>query len=263
MPTIYAWMFDPNSFRLFGKKKKSDRGYFHRVECDHVETCDIAKMGNCMFRQAKVCKVGRKTTETSPTQRAKSYHGWMREKKEAADEIKKSSPITVEEGVKIERICKVGPFYYLPYSHLPDTVSEWIPLEDMNEAVLAKITSHIPRDWFQNEITRYRKEIMPKFVGDLQLHFPELYDLLSDAVKERFTPKSYVGRKARLRTVAEGRVEIKNKIWQWKDGKLIRALESFDMPCAGDGVIKVTPHTDACVVITRDNQVLPETEFVD
>ena len=264
MKQIYSYTFEP--------RKRSDRAKQTRIVCSNSDNCEAYKNGSCVLRKIEFmrhshCPYGQKTSSVGYTQRAKNYRKWINTQKEkfGEDDTKLKKPQ--------DRILKIGEYYYLPYPQIDHDndlpiKNNFIKEEDLTAEVLERIYRHNPRAILTMEVIRsYRKSTVKKFVKDLHLFYPDLFNLLKTRVPDlKVEEDSLVGRKALLKTLNKD-ITVKNgkDSWFW-DGEYLtsKTKRVLFLDIESQTVeVKVKPKDDVLVEITDLKQVNENTVIVE
>jgi len=259
---IAAWVYNPEN-NLFGDK--SGKAVRYRISCQNPEGCDIfTKQNSCLLTGISGCQFGRKSMIEGPTKRSRTFRSWMDEqKKENAEFIGKLGSLRAW-----NRIALINGYYYLPYSHMDAGIfrvnqsplkDKWVLQEELDAGLLERLCSQVPYG-FGGVIASYQRDVVPKFIADLRMFYPALFELLPDHQKARTI--SFIGRKADLTTCLPGRYKLGTEMWDW-DGKSLTGGKMLFQPAPGTCLITVSPNKGAPVTITSDDQVGPETMFLD
>lgn len=259
---ISACVYNPEN-NIFGDKGGKAARY--RISCQNPDGCDIfTKQGSCLLTGLSGCKFGRKSRIDGPTRRARNFRSWMEDqKRENADYIDKLQRLKAW-----NRIALINGYYYLPYSHMDSgwfrtdqspLKSHWVLQSGLGAELLRRLCTHVPYG-FDGAIKSYQIDVVPKFIADLRMFYPELYDILPDDQKARTI--SHVGRQADLTTCAPGKYTIGTNIWDW-DGSVLTGKNMLFQPAPGDCLITITPNKGSPVKITSEDQVVPGTVFLD
>jgi hypothetical protein len=211
------------------------------------------------------CKFGRKTCVNGPTKKARSFYSWMNDqKKENAEWIGK-----LDQNKAWKRIVKINGYYYLPYSFMAKGLGEgnaldnaWVQEYRMTSELLERICRARPLAMFGGEILDYQAKEVPKFLTDLRMFYPDLFDLLSDEQKNRAKALSCIGRDADITTCLPGSYLFSNERWEW-DGNKLTGRSMLFKPVKGEITITIIPSSGQPVKITDDAQVGPDTIFLD
>lgn len=264
MSAISAWVYDPTN-SLFGDK--NGRAASYKINCENPEGCDLYTKNNTCILSGGLssCKFGRKSCVSGPTKRARNFYSWISEQKKAnAEWIGKLS-----ENKAWKRITKTNGYYYLPYSFMTKGLGDgnpletaWVPEGSMTHKLLDRICNAQPRALFGGVITDYQKTEVPKFLADLRMFYPELFELLSEDQKARAQSLSSVGRQADITTCLPGSYVFSDKRWEW-DGTKLTGRSMLWQPVKGAITITIVPERGQSVKITDDAQVGPETMFLD
>lgn len=262
---IHAWVYDPTQ-ALFGKK--SQKAACLTVTCENPQGCDLyKKLGTCALLGSSIsCPSGKKTRQEGPTQRARSFRGWIQEK---GDWCKKVSH-DLKPFKASQRIFYANGWYCLPYPAMSDAFllssapvrNSWIQESELTAEVLLRICTAAPRNIFGDNLIKYQREVVPKFIMDLKAHYPILYEMLPTEQQQRVEVFDYRGRQALLSTMAPGPVTLGQDIWYWNGRELSRETGTF-LPVKGRISSTVVPDPNVTVKITDNSQVMAETEFVD
>lgn len=262
---IHAWVYDPQK-ALFGAK--GQKSSCLTVRCENPGGCDLyTKFNTCTLLGSEyTCVSGKKTREDGPTQRARSFYDWLQKKRDWCQ--------NVSHGLKpfkaYNRIFRTNGWYHLPYPAMSDAFlmasapikNSWIQEEDLTAEVLHRICTAIPRNIFGDQLVRYQNETVPKFIMDLMMHYPNLFEMLAEDQKDRVKVYDFTGRTAVLATVASGPVVLSKETWIW-DGKTLTREAGTFLPVKGRMTSALVPDPSVTVKITDNSQVTAETEFVD
>lgn len=263
METIHAWIYNPDHALFKGQSKKAALFTLH---CENPDKCDLRNKHNRCLNQDAFggCKFGRKFKREGFTRRARNYHSWITEAKEDnADYFEKLTSKTYS------GIFKTGDHWHLPYSFM-DTIwgsnsplqSKWVHIDDMTAELLERICTAQPRAMMGDVINKYQNDVVPKFLHDIKTHYPKLFELLSESQKKRVETISFVGREADIKTCAAGSYKMGTEYWEWDGKKLIGGKMLFQ-PAKGNIRIEIEPDDGQSVKITSNDQVTPETVFLD
>ncbi|KKN90506.1 hypothetical protein LCGC14_0228750 [marine sediment metagenome] len=263
---IKAWVYNPTR-ALFGKK--SSRAARYEVTCENPSDCDLFVVEkSCLLTgSCSGCKFGTKARKDGPTQRAKSFYGWISDEQDYCKSIDRGV-IALK---AYNRIFKTNGYYYLPYAGMSDAIfldgaplrSEWVPEEAMDSEQLARLCNAQPRNVWGEVVRRYQSHEVVKFLADIKIYYPDLFALLPDDQKARVETIDYVGRKADLTTLAPGPIEISKVDWQWDGVTLSRKGDILLQPVPGEATQTITPTPGAAVTITRNDQVTDKTVLLD
>lgn len=278
---IGADVYDPRSPSIFGKGKKSKRALFKQIFCE-CETCPLLAMRQCVLISVlgSRCPHGKRTTETGPTQRARSYYEWVSSHTEIAKKVGWL-------GFAPKKMAFIGDYVYLPYSHMDMckpvpflahsafavSGSPFIKRDDWTIETVLKLVDFHPIAMFGGVIDSYQKSEVPIFLQHIRELDQSMWSQLTAVRPELDTEPNYVGRKALLRTLAspitipphDSRYPV---AWTW-DGE---TATTDDVNCyertwgkidAKSLSLTLKPTEDAVVVVADNSWVKPETVFVD
>lgn len=264
---IHAWIRNPKN-NLF--KGMSKRSALFELFCENPDSCDLLQKDNsCVHCGPLVkCPFGSKRETEGPTPRAQSFYSTLKRWREQNEEyLGRLSSFTA-----FNRIFKTNGHYYLPYSHMSESFMSigsgyplkkaWLPEEELTPELLERICTARPRPAFGDELVHYQKEEVPKFISDLNAHYPAVFAMLSDAQKARLQDVSYVGRKADITTCAPGDYVFSKDPWHW-DGEVLRGKSMLFQPVPGELAITIRPKPGSKVEITDNSQVTSKTRFLD
>lgn len=264
MIKIHAWIRDPHN-NLF--KGMSKRSALFEIFCENAKDCDLfAKESSCLLCGGLTpCRFGRKKETQGPTPRAQSFRSklakWREDNEEYFTDIK--SPKAYN------RIFYTNGFYYLPYSWMTNEMfltnapldSKWVPKEGLTAELLELLCKARPQG-LGGVIGDYQKKEIPKFIGDLKMHYPDSFELLSEEQQARLKDISYIGRQADITTCPQCEFVITGDTWQW-DGLILSGRHMMFQPVKGDIEIHIKPNQGESVKITNNNQVSERTRFLD
>lgn len=218
--------------------RKSDKARRLQVECEKPEGCDLYyREHSCLLQSGGgSCKFVRKTAKTGYTPRARNFHSWIAAEKEACAKVRRGlRPLKAR-----KRISYSNGHYYLPYSGISDAFPA------VGRAAQRRMGSCRGDDGGEL-YSRYQSESVRKFLADLKIHFPELFELLPQDQKNRIATIDYVGRKADVTTLLPGPVTLGNAVWHQLTRK-------------GSILFQRVP---GAAEITSNDQVGPETVLLD
>lgn len=272
-------LFDPRRPSLF-KTKANERAEFRRLFCCGSDRCQLFAIGSCtMWRLfGPPCPYGKFQFESGPTKRSVKISEWVGTRKEM---VKGMSQLD-SAGTKM---YEIGDYIFFPYPHwtLADNVSlekneratligggiEYIPRERFTIDFFQKIVVGRPRALFGGEITSYQRDVIPSIVLHLSESFPEIFvewEAKYPDTASRFAVKNYIGRSAIITTLPVGTViPHKDGEMVWNGEVLIVSnYESVFLPVdAETAQLTITPKPGANIKITRNEQVGPDTKFID
>lgn len=261
---ISAWIYDPTK-SFFGDKIGHAARF--KITCSNPDACEIyTKCNSCILTGGlSSCKFGKKTSIEGPTKRARTFYKWIADQtKENEEFIGKLKSLDA-----YNRIFLINGEYRLPYSHMSNSIflsdypleSVWVKEADMTKELLKKICSATPRG-LAGVINTYQTQEVPKFIDDLRMHYPHLFELLSEEQKQRATKINYIGRKADITTCMPSTFIISDKVWNW-DGEKLTGKTMLFQPIDGDCTITIVPPKNTKVIITDNSQVSNTTIFLD
>lgn len=266
MEKIGAWIRDPRNNFFKGQTKRSA---LYELFCEKPQTCDLlAKENSCLHCGAmSPCRFGRKSGTEGPTRNARSFHStlenWRKRNEGFIDRLKSLTAYN--------RIFKTHGHFYLPYSWMTSGMfggdsaplkSKWVAEEEMTTELLHRLCTHQARALFGEVIKDYQEKEIPKFIADLNAHYPEVFALLPDEQKARLASVNYVGRKADLTTCAPGKYVFSKTAWEW-DGEVLSGGSMLFQPVKGQITITIKPEAGEAVTITDNRQVTASTRFLD
>ena len=277
---VHANVFDPRN-SLF-KQPANARAECQTITCE-FESCPLRDGGYCACRSGLfcgTCPYGKYRVETGPTKRAASFYSWVSDRKSQYKCVPhlKAPP---------KKMAFVGEYVYLPYPHMDSCESvdfvkrsslfaegtPFIHRDDWSIETVESLVSHVPRSLMGGEITSYRLESVPKFIGHLGECDAEMYQEFVSRNPSYNMPRNYVGRTAYLKTLTPN-IQIPPKdnrypvSWTW-DGEKLRTTDrhGFNDTRGGrfDGriTIEIEPTDGATVVVSDNNWVTEATRFVD
>ena len=256
---IHAHVFDPRN-SLF--PSRSNKAQTSIISCAHADTCSLHAQGTCLRLQVLgSCPFGNSHHTTGPTPRARGLSSWLTKERERTQDIPRLHVKT-----QCNRIARMHDSYYLPYAHMCAAKSpfprKWVKIENFTADRIDAVTRYQPRDLFGHVIADYQKNIVPKFLADLRDFVPEIFAQLPNATKARLDNLSYIGRKADITTCQPGSYAFGNTTWTW-DGAALTSTFIHLAPVKGDTFARIIPDPGQPVTITRNDQVGPDTVFLD
>ena len=279
---VSAHVSDPT--KSIFKQPANTKASCSTVSCC-LDSCPLRDAGECTLKGIfpTRCPYGRVSYEEGPTRRAKSFHGWVEERKEKHEGVPSlKSPK--------DKIAFIGDWVYLPYAHM--TMCESVPFmehshlffsgtpfikkENWNLSTIKTLLNFRPHALMGGEIKTYQKEVVPKFLVHLKEEAPDIWKELIAERPELDQNVSHVGRKALVKTLrSEFEFTTKHEkypvSWKVSDGKMTTSSEhaydstwgSVERDKVGkvEVALEVTDETE--IVVQSDDWVTPETKFID
>ncbi len=268
MKLVHAHVFNPAAPNPIFKPKKSDKAEYHTVACAVSDQCELFARGQCIERQmmGRGCPHGRAGREFGPTQKARNFYEWLQDRRAKAAEIGRLD-------APVKRLARVVGAIWLPYSFMDMALTgdafgklEFVPVADFTPALIARLCEARPRALFGGEITEYQDKSVPLFVAHLSESYPDLLReaaALSPRIQAVLATLTKVGRKAKLHTLRPSVGTFEG--WTW-DGTYMTSADPQAFPPFtkfGAQEVRILPAGDAVVRITDDQQVTPDTVFLD
>jgi hypothetical protein len=275
---VHVHIYDPKQPSIFGRPKNA-KCKCSIVKCCNKFKCGLYKRGECSYLAAlgwHACPYGNHSTQTGYTPRARSYSGWINERKEKYEDVldKLSS--------HREILAVVGDYIFLPYAHM--TLNEGIPFlakggpflkencfllkKDFTIKNIINICDYMPTALMGGQIKSYRTEAVPKFLVHLKEKAPKKFKKLCakyPKAAEIVEEASNVGRKALLKTLVPnvGTFKERDASWVW-DGTYFTSKDRSPtfLPLKEIKEIKILPADGAVVVVSDESQVSETTKFV-
>ena len=267
------------------KAQKSERATCTTVSCSLPE-CPLLANAQCVCRggvfSANYCPYGDVKTVSGPTQRARSYSGWVAERRDETDGIPCLS-------APPKKMAFIGDYVYLPYSHM--TMCKSVPFlshyslafsgkpfvqrDDWTVNVVETLVRFRPLSLTGHEIASYRKKDVPRFVSHLRECDSAMFAELVKRCPEFDTAPDYVGRKAILSTLkapiewtetsSNGKYPV---TWRWDGVYAVTQSEhayndTWGGMKRGKVDIRLVPRERQAIVVRDNAWVTDETEFVD
>jgi hypothetical protein len=245
--------------------------------CSNTENCELYKQKKCVndfkFLNCIKCPYSKFSQEEGYTQKAKSFHGWMRDRKEKYKEVLNAIQFTSD------KIAKIDEYIYLPYPHLNNYVNSingiigehFIKVKDFTNKKILEIINFKPQALMGGEIKSFQKEEVPKFIQHLKEELPEIYDTFikeysDEAKKFAEVINNYVGRKAYIKTLKVGTYIYDDKNKFLFDGEYLICEDYKPIFAPFDtsgGLFKFKVEDDMVVKITNNEQVCKNTKFIN
>jgi len=278
MELINVSIYEPH--RSIFKEHQKDRAECRKFFCSQKDSCDFYKEKTCINVANFIgpsCRFGKVSREDGFTQRARKYSSWIsgkkKEHKHALFKLK-TAP---------RRIAKIGDCIFLPYAHMDMNKklplnrhsslfvsgSPFIPIHLFTDELILDIVNFRPEAMMGGEIKSYQKDVVPKFLQDLKIYFPDIFNSFIKRYPEesqRLEEIDYVGRAVFLSSLRPG-VEIKAKdsTWKW-DGEFLESEDSdYLFPVVGfDKIfIRIKPKDGEKIKVTDNSQIDENTKFAD
>lgn len=278
---IHASVYDPSKPGIFGKAKKSEHATYSKLFCK-CKSCPLRQESKCIaLNFFGSCPYGKFVTGTGPTSRSKSFREWIMSHESEFQPLQKFSMAT-------SKLAFVGEYVWLPYPHMD--LCRQVPFMRHSSFFVSGLPFILASEWslknvinlvdfrpqalMGGEISSYRLESVPKFLGHLREVDTGMWNSLTKARPELDTTPNYVGRTAIVKTLKPG-IEIGPKDarypveWRW-DGKALTTNSKHaygdvwgGLKNASQITVSITPSDDTTVIVTSNDWVLENTKFVD
>lgn len=266
--------------QLCSNKKKSEKAVGHIIYCECPEKCELYAKGNCLAYENN-CPYGCRGKVTGYSRMSIKFNTWIKKIEESHKDVYRSS---LKQPKKLEYFMD---HVYIPISYLdlnkdidfvdnggfmsfkkPIIKRELFTAEFINKNIL----NFIPRAFFGNgEIKDFQNKEIPKFLIWLKDLDNDLYEQVKKLNPDHkgFANMTNIGRKAKLKTLnpnVGAFKDIHGGIWLW-DGEYITSKNthaSFTLVETREiEECKIKPKDNVIVLITDENQVNKNTEFID
>lgn len=177
-------------------------------------------------------------------------------------------------------IMDYGEYVYIDLPYLDNYVNpltedketflntNFIYKEKFTPDFVKKLIEFVPRALMGGIIESYRRKDVPKFLGELKLTYPEIYQevlSISNVAKSLVDEISYIGKKAYLKTLSNGEVEVELNIldkqkFYWDGKTLTNKLEMSDGNILSQSI---TPNENTIVKIISDSTVNENTKLAN
>lgn len=177
------------------------------------------------------------------------------------------------------KLADYGDYIYLDLAHIDNYVNpivrdndsflnvNFIHKKDFNKEFLLMLMNYKPQALMGGTIDSFQKEEIPEFMVEVKSKFPQLYKSVlekSERLQEVNKEISYVGKKAKVKTLKPGKVEVEitiidSKTFMWNGETLSNEVRTRN----GDVINQsITPSDDTVVIIIEDDTVDEFTEFI-
>lgn len=262
--------YNPKEAILF-KAGKSDRERVTLYWCCNKDNCEAYKNNTCiqcngLFGMS--CPYGKKDVKEGYTKAAKKCG-------ELVSLYKKEHENILYKLEYISRICKIGDYVYLNLPHLNNMVNpiynkemffndKLIKKEYFTPEFIIKLLEYNPRALIGGVIHSYQDKDIPLFSWQLKRYmFDEYNKVLSkySRIENLARSVSFVGKKAKVKTLDKGLVKIGIYIFDW-DGEYLRGKgKDLDYSLQNNEEILIKPNDDTYVKVYDDNTVTESTVF--
>lgn len=266
------------------KSSRNDKAECFKYYCKAKEECELYANNKCINvgrAFGPSCVYGRREKETGFTTRARKFSEWISDKEKKYSDYKGN--LQSSEQV----ISVIGEYFYLPYPHMAlnnsipfkehsslfNSGKPFIKKELFTDDVIITLINYRPQAIMGGEIRSYQKEVIPKFIKDLQCRYKDRFNsiiAIQPSINDYIKEYSYIGRKAILSTVKAG-AEFKitkglnQGLYIWDGERLIcdNIDISFPITKGKSFRLTITPDDDSVIEITDNAQVTDNTEFTD
>lgn len=256
------------------------------IHCDRADSCSFFLNNSCLRVRSfggATCRYGHVERHQGYTSRARKYSEF-RNKWRSHEKYGKLEYPKKKLGLINDRVVFLYP--YISFERdgqgnitIHDPTLGFgnfyeFSLAEFTPELIHRICSFKPRAMFGGVIDSYQEEIVPLFLTHLEELLPDLYQEFVQVYPQYNVQISYIGRKAYLRTLSPCIVQYKSErypefdeAWYW-DGELLHfrggkvrtpsIVKEFEVV-----EFKIRPAEDTVITITSDDQVGPDTVFVD
>lgn len=266
----------------FVKASKSDRENVTYFRCSNKENCDLYKNKTCIMLQGLFANV---PCPYGTTEYTEGYTKAARRCGELIAKVKADFPDAIYALRVPCRIGFVGDYFYHGLPWLDDTPYPFKDKESdfwgksksgrisgglmavkyFTPETIVELIKFKPYPWFGYEpIRAYSSKYIPEFCSQLKRYFPDMFEKVKAIYPEieQVADISFVGKKAKLKTLKAGKVLVdSNHTFEWDGQKLIYVSSKYNPPCNLKGKFYVEPDADVIVEILDDNTVDENTEF--
>lgn len=266
---------------IYGLGKRGSPARIESIFCDNCENCSVYKKGKCFnvtIPFGKSCKFGKIETLQIGTDRSNKYHTERQKAKNDPTYSKLEYPndyialindtvmltvphVYIHDDRDTGKLEISDPMLFSNYPY-------YMKVEDFTIDFLARLLSFKPQAFMGGVITNYQDKIVPEFLLQLSKLFPEKYNLFVTEYPEYKKEFNYIGKKAYIATCN------KDVVYHWDYPKAEYHFErDYLVGKCGAGLgspfgakeyeIRVKVTDDLIVKITDNNQVLPDTKFVE
>lgn len=274
---------------LYGGFDKKTKNRAEIIMCDSCDNCSFYKKKQCLNVSQFLshgCKFGKVNRVEGYTQRAQKRYTFDSKYKndECYGNLKHPNDwrVGLIDDVVIFNltfaICDKE--RYNNYKHEWEKLEEYnvrecgfsigtysyIPLNDLTSEVLNKILTYVPRTMMgRDEIVDYRIKIVPNILFELSKLLPDVYKkLITDYPKFKEVSPNFVGKKAMIKSLADGTILKDNRGTFEKDGDYLVSdcWTSAFLPFGGKKAeIKIPITDDMTYKIINNSQVDENTVF--
>lgn len=259
---------------LYGDGSRGARLRAEYIYCDRADECSLYKSGKCFNVTTpfgKRCPIGERRCEDGGTKQSKAFRNMQIHVHADPLYAKLSYPYH-------EKIGRIGDDVYLgiPYIRIEEQNGRLnvlnlgfgnngvvVKRDTLTPENLNRICAYLPRSIMGGIITEYQEEIVPNFLHQLSLLFPDEYAALIAEYPEYAEKKpNFIGRIAKLATC--------NPVCEYEDGRSVFRFDGDWLVCdcyksafapfnGNDAMLKIQLTDEMTVKITDNAQVLPET----
>lgn len=140
--------------------------------------------------------------------------------------------------------------------------SQYVKKDKFTVDLVLKLLSHIPQDLYGREIKEYQETELPKFMRELKIVFPKLYNEVwdkSDKLKKIDDGITYVGTVQKVKTLLPGKVSYKRggvlgeSLVAYWDGEKITGTTTYKTGEVEE--FSITPTDETEVVVLEDKVI--------
>ena len=258
------------------KPGKQNEKVFYKVRfCNNRWNCTAYLKGQCALCNGLFggfCPYGKEKKQYGPTLRAKSSYKFLEDAKE------QYKPVEEKWLHPIQFTCEIGDYVFLALEWLDNYVNpiakeldinydHFIKKENFTAENIIKLIEFKPRALMGGVISDYQDKLVPTFVRHLKRYFPDKYEevrKVKPEIANYIIDVNYVGKKAYVKTLLPGKVQIGSNPFTWDGEKLVsRAKGLILFSGLDEEEVAIIPN-DKTVVTISENQIVTEnTEFMD
>lgn len=272
---VHLTYYDPRSPHLI-MADRSDKEFVKYFYCSNKNNCELYKSGACVMRYGlwgSKCPYGKTSMVEGFTRAARKCGKLVQEAKSKYPDAVSALDVPRHIGYVGDYVFVTLPFLYdvpVPFRKHDDEIwgneGHLIKKDVFTPELIVELINYKPQAWFGGgTIGDYRQKHIPEFCWQLKKYMPDMFDRVKAIYPEikEIADISFVGKKAKLSTLKNGRIRMNNDTFKWDGKKLTFVYAKYSVPWGTKGKIYIEPDESDVVEIIDNDTVDENTEFVD
>ena len=255
MEVINFSYYNPKNMN-FIKAGKNDREFVRVYSCSNKESCSLYKNGYCAMLDGLF-------GQPCPYGKVDYREGFTKAARKCGELIAKTKAMYPDKAYALKtpkRIGIVGDYFYTHLPYLYETRTSFKPLDSdiwsakraanqrlinlkyFTPETIVELIKFKPFPWFGSDpIKDYQEKYIPEFCFQLKKYYPDMFEKVKAIYPkiEEIADVSFVGKKAKLSTLKNGRVRMNSDTFEWDGKKLTFVYSKYSVLWGTKGKIYI------------------------